>query len=95
MAGAGVRLLQKVVQLPRAQLAPRIARLEAEQQALLASLQGTFLDLKTFVPLALKHCWCGKFPSAHQGWQKHRTSDSYKQQTHTSFIEKQIKQLFL
>ena len=57
--GGTLELLQEEVQLPRAKMAGRIARLEAQQQTLLDGLEGTFLDLKTFLPLAVKHCWCG------------------------------------
>ncbi|MFO1064994.1 MAG: hypothetical protein U0892_14110 [Pirellulales bacterium] len=51
------------VLLPRADLAPRITRLEAEQNRLLQSLQGTSLNLKTFLPLAVKYQWSEEFPS--------------------------------
>ena len=37
--------------------------MEAEQQRLLQSLQGTSLNLKTFLPLAVKYGVSGEFPS--------------------------------
>ena len=37
--------------------------MEAEQQTLLQSLKGTSLNLKTFLPLAVKYDLSGEFPS--------------------------------
>ena len=49
--------------LPRRDQTERIAALEAEQRRLLASLQGTSLNFKTFVPLYVKYGVSGDFPS--------------------------------
>ena len=60
-------IFNEPVQLPRANLARRIAELEAEQFVLLKSLRGTFLNLKTFMQLSAKHSQSGAYPSAHAG----------------------------
>src|SRR5262249_40449821 len=44
-------------------LAGRIDALQAEQARLLASLKGTSLNLKTFIPLAVKYELSPEFPS--------------------------------
>lgn len=49
--------------LPRVDQTQRIFALEAEQTRLLASLQGTSLNLKTFLPLAMKYNASAEFPS--------------------------------
>lgn len=54
---------QQILELPRADLAPRIAAMEAQQQTLLRSLRGTSLNLKTFVPLLVKHRLAEDYPS--------------------------------
>jgi hypothetical protein len=51
------------IQLPRADVAQRIISLEAEQQRLLGSLQGTNINLKTFIPLVVKYSISGDFPA--------------------------------
>jgi len=56
-------VIQEQLELPRGDRAEPIARLEAEQRRLLASLQGTSLNFKTFLPLAVKHNLSGSFPS--------------------------------
>lgn len=58
-----LRVVNDVIQLPRSDTAQRIARLEAEQQRLFASLTGTSLNFKTFVEVLLKHRLYGDFPS--------------------------------
>jgi len=55
--------VRKVIDLPRADLAPAIGALQAEQARLLQSLQGTSLNLKTFLQLAMKHGLAPNFPS--------------------------------
>jgi len=60
---APLRLSGETLDLPRADHAPRIAALRAEQQRLLQSLKGTSLNLKTFVPLLLRHQLSPEFPS--------------------------------
>jgi len=56
-------VLNEVIQLPRADVGERIIAMEAEQQRLLQSLKGTYLNLKTFIPLAVKYKWSSEFPS--------------------------------
>lgn len=56
-------VLNEIVPLPRADVAQRIISLEAEQQRKLQSLHGTYLNLKTFLPLAVKYNLSGEFPS--------------------------------
>ncbi|MBX3414767.1 MAG: hypothetical protein KF708_18915 [Pirellulales bacterium] len=54
----------EVLELPRANTAERIVALESESQRLLRSLQGTHLNLKTFLPLAVKYGWSEDYPSS-------------------------------
>ncbi len=54
----------EMLELPRADLAQRIVALETEQQVLLRSLRGTYLNLKSFLPLAVKYHLAEQFPSA-------------------------------
>jgi hypothetical protein len=61
---AALRVINETVALPRADIPPRIAALEAEQAGLLDSLRGTSLNLKTFVPLYVKYQIAPAFPSA-------------------------------
>lgn len=56
-------VLNEQLALPRADVAQRIISLEAEQQRLLGSLRGTTLNLKTFIPLAVKYNLSDEFPS--------------------------------
>ena len=48
-------LAPETLELPRADAAARIAKLQAARIGLADDLQGTHLDLKTFVPLLVKH----------------------------------------
>lgn len=54
----------EVIELPRADVAERIIVLESESQRLLGSLAGTHLNLKAFLPLAVKYGLSSEFPSA-------------------------------
>jgi hypothetical protein len=56
-------VLNEPLELPRADLAPRISALEAEQERLVGSLAGTSLNLKTFLPLVVKYNLDREFPS--------------------------------
>jgi len=56
-------VLNETISLPRGDRTQRIFDLEAEQQRLLKSLQGTSLNLKTFIPLLVKYDVSGEFPS--------------------------------
>ena len=46
------KVINEVIELPRADLAQRILSMETEQERLLQSLSGTSINLKTFIPLA-------------------------------------------
>ena len=58
-----LKVINESLLLPRADLADRIATLEAEQTTLLQSLKGTSLNLKTFLPLVVKYNLSTEFPS--------------------------------
>ena len=58
-----LRVINETVSLPRADVAERIAAMEAEQTRLLQSLKGTSLNLKTFLPLVVKYNLSDEFPS--------------------------------
>lgn len=63
-----LRVVAQILDLPRADLAPAIAALQDEQARLLQSLQGTSLNLKTFLQLTAKHSLAPTFP----GYYAHR-----------------------
>lgn len=56
-------VINEVIALPRADLAGRILSMEAQRQTLLGSLQGTSLNLKTFIPLVVRYHLASEFPS--------------------------------
>jgi len=56
-------VLNEVIALPRSNLAERIVAMESEQLRLVQSLRGTFLNLKSFMPLAVKYNLSSEFPS--------------------------------
>lgn len=58
-----LKVINEQLSLPRADLAERIASLEGEQIRLMQSLKGTSLNLKTFLPLAVKYNLSTEFPS--------------------------------
>ncbi len=58
-----LRVINETLTLPRADVAERIAAMEAEQTRLLKSLKGTSLNLKTFLPLIVKYNLSDEFPS--------------------------------
>lgn len=62
-AGAALRVVHRIVSLPRADLAQHIESLQAQQTRLLQSLKGTTLNLKTFLLLTVKHSLSRDFPS--------------------------------
>lgn len=62
-ADGRLKVLNEVIQLPRADVAKRILAMEAEQAKLLRSLRGTSLNLKTFLPLVVKYNLSTEFPS--------------------------------
>jgi hypothetical protein len=61
--GEPFKIMSESLKLPRADNAERITRMEAEQLKLLRSLQGTSLNLKTFIPLMVKYNVSSEFPS--------------------------------
>lgn len=63
---ADLRMQREIVALPRAaDFAARLARLEAEQQRLVASLRSSTLHFKAFLPLLLQHRLWPDTPSHH------------------------------
>ncbi|MBM4074849.1 MAG: hypothetical protein FJ267_04320, partial [Planctomycetes bacterium] len=58
-----IKIINQPMELPRGDLAQRIADLEAEQQRLLKTLTGTSLNLKTFIPLVVKYNVNGDYPA--------------------------------
>jgi hypothetical protein len=60
---SNLKIENETIELPRADNAERIAAVEAEQLRLLKSLKGTSLNLKTFIPLVVKHNVSETFPS--------------------------------
>lgn len=59
-----LRVLREALSLPRgSDLDRRILAIEAERERLLASLEGTSLNFKTFVPLYVQYKLGGDFPS--------------------------------
>ena len=62
--GGELRVIREVVAMPRgADLERRMSAIEGEQARLLKSLQGTSLNLKTFLALFLQQKLSGDFPS--------------------------------
>lgn len=62
--GATLRAFSERIELPRADLTRDIARLEKEKESLVATLQGTSLDLKGFLELSARYGLAPDFPSA-------------------------------
>ncbi len=58
-----LKVLNQVLELPRADVAQRIISMEAEQKKLLQSLRGTSLNLETFIPLVVRYSLSNEFPS--------------------------------
>ena len=58
-----LRIVNETLAVPRADLSKRIASMEVEIDALLKSLKGTSLNMKTFLPLYVKYHLNGDFPS--------------------------------
>ena len=61
--GGELKVISEIIELPRADLAQRIESMQAEQTRLLQSLKGTDINLKTFIPLIVKHNLSRDFPS--------------------------------
>ncbi|MCL4215824.1 MAG: hypothetical protein KJ052_02285 [Candidatus Hydrogenedentes bacterium] len=60
---ARLTVLNETIALPRADYTERIAALESEKTRLVASLTGTSLNLKTFLPLVVKYHLSPEYPS--------------------------------
>jgi hypothetical protein len=58
-----MKVLNEVIELPRADYTERIIEMESRQAQLLRSLRGTSLNLKTFIPLVVKYNVSSEFPS--------------------------------
>ena len=58
-----LKVMNETLTLPRSNNATRIAALEKEQEQLVKALQGTSLNLKTFLPLIVKYKLYDKYPS--------------------------------
>jgi hypothetical protein len=65
-----LKVHNEVIPLPRRDLAQRIIAMETEQQRLVNSLGGTSLNLKTFMPLAVKYN-LSEFPSYYSHYYMH------------------------
>jgi hypothetical protein len=69
--GGALKMINESLALPRADFSARIASIQAEQSRLLASLKGTSLDLKTFLPLVVRYNAAPEFPSANSYRYRH------------------------
>jgi hypothetical protein len=58
-----LKVINETLALPRADVAERIAAMEDEQTRLVQSFKGTNMNLKTFVPLVVKHNASPEYPS--------------------------------
>lgn len=58
-----IKLINETMDLPRANFAPRIESMQAYQSKLLQSLQGTNINLKTFISLVGKQNYSEEYPS--------------------------------
>ena len=58
-----LKVLNEVLDLPRADTVQRMAAIKAERMRLLESFGGTSLNLKTFLPLMVKYQLWSEFPS--------------------------------
>lgn len=69
------------LEVPRADLAPRIAEMEIERERLTNNLQGTSLNLKTFLPLIVQYNLDTEHPSYYSHrylWEKERGREDLK-----------------
>jgi hypothetical protein len=58
-----LKVISEFIELPRADLGKYILEMEAEETKLVRSLQGTSLNLKTFIHLFVKYRMSSEFPS--------------------------------
>jgi len=71
----------KTIEVPRANLAAQISEMETERERLLNSLQGTSLNLKTFLPLVVQYNLDSEHPSYYSHrylWEKERGREDLK-----------------
>lgn len=66
-----LKMINETIELPRANLVPRIDSMQAEQNKLLQSLNGTNLNLKTFMSLENRYNSSPEFPSSYSHWYMH------------------------
>jgi hypothetical protein len=62
-ANGSLKWINETIKLPRADYTDRLDQLDVEQDRLLRSLRGTSLNLKTYLPLAVKYNLSREFPS--------------------------------
>jgi hypothetical protein len=67
----GITVIHERLKLPRADLAARITSLQAERDALVQSLKGTSLNLKTFLPLVVRYQLAPEYPSYYSHFYHH------------------------
>lgn len=60
---AKLSYLNETIELPRADLAQRIQDMKLQREALLSSLRGTSLNLKTYIPLVVRYGIHPDYPS--------------------------------
>ena len=58
-------VVHETLTLPRSDNSKRIEEMEAEQLRLVRSLKGTYLNLKTYLPLVVRYNHSQEFPSSH------------------------------
>lgn len=64
-----ITVINATMDVPRADFSQRIDSMQAYQLKLLKSLRGTNINLKTFIPLLIKHSYSSLFPSSYaQGY---------------------------
>jgi hypothetical protein len=73
-ADSPFKIVREILTLPRADLEDRIASLQDEQLRLIQTLRGTSLNLKTFMPLAVKYSLAEEFPSYYSHRYMHEKS---------------------
>ena len=74
-SGSPMKIISETIELPRRTDIPqRIEALMAEQEKLLKSLQGTSLNMKTFIPLYIKYNLSPEYPSYYSHMYMHEKS---------------------
>ncbi len=62
-ADTRLKFISETIELPRSDTRVQIAAMEQEREALVGSLKGTSINLKTFVPLLVKYKLSPEYPS--------------------------------